>query len=37
MKLVSVDRALKQLQNDIVPARCLVQALYLVKLPVPVL
>ena len=45
MKLVSVDRALKELQNDtLFPTSCLVQALYLVKftsrnfkVPVPVL
>ena len=34
MKLVTVDRALKELQNDIVfPTSCLVQAPYLVKFP----
>ena len=43
MKLVPVDRALKELQNDtLFPASCLVQALYLVKfnylkVPVPAL
>ena len=32
MKLVSVDRAFKELQNDtLFPASCLVQAPYLVK------
>ena len=42
MKVLSVDSALKELQNDIFffPASCLVQALYLVKftsrkVPVP--
>ena len=42
MKLVSIDRALKELQND--PASCLVQTPYLVKftshnlkVPVPAL
>ena len=32
MKLVSIDRALKELQNDtLFPASCLVLALYLIK------